>query len=273
MHSHPHFVIEARGLSKTYTQGKWWQKQFHCHALEDVCFALDPGSILAVTGESGSGKTTLAMCLVGLEIPDAGEILLNGISLHSLKKSSRIETQRQIQLIFQDSAGALNPRMSAIEIVEEPLLIRGECSRSERSAIAEGMLESVGIPPKWKHRLPREFSGGQRQRLAIARALVLKPSVLILDEIFVGLDLSIRGQIANLLLDIKELHGLSYICISHDLALISQFADAVAVMDRGRIVARGKPEELLDGLRQPIPANEMQSPRTQNLALGAHSGA
>jgi ABC-type dipeptide/oligopeptide/nickel transport system ATPase subunit len=273
MDSNPHFAIEARGLWKTYTQGKWWQKQFHCRALEDVNFALDPGSVLAVTGESGSGKTTLAMCLVGLEVPDAGEVLLNGINLHSLKKSSKVEAQRQIQLIFQDSAGALNPRMSAIEIVEEPLLIRGECSRSERSAIAERMLESVGVSPKWKHRLPREFSGGQRQRLAIARALVLKPSVLILDEIFVGLDLSIRGQIANLLLDIKELQRLSYICISHDLALVSQFADTVAVMDRGRIVAHGKPQELLDELRRPMPAGGMQSPPTHNLAFGAHSGA
>jgi peptide/nickel transport system ATP-binding protein len=277
MHPLSDFLLEARGLSKTYTQGKWWQRRFHCHALDNVNLALRPGSILGVVGESGSGKTTLAMCLVGLERSDAGEVLLNGVSLPSqknsvLKKCSKVSAQAQIQLVFQDSAGALNPRMSAIEIVEEPLLIRGEYPRTEQATIAAEMMERVGISPKWKHRLPHEFSGGQRQRLAIARALVLKPSVLILDEIFVGLDLSIRGQIANLLLDMQQIQGLSYICISHDLVLLSKFSDTIAVMNRGRIVANGSPQELLGQLRQSTTANEAQSSQAHNLALGACAG-
>jgi oligopeptide transport system ATP-binding protein len=240
------FVLETRGLCKNYTQGKLWQKKFHCRALDGVNLALRRGTTLALVGESGSGKTTLAMCLVGLEKPDAGEILFNGTSLESLNKPERIIAQRQIQLIFQDAAEALNPRMSAIEIVEEPLLIHGQGNRSERSELALELMEQVGISHQWKHRRPNEFSGGQRQRLAIARALVLQPKILILDEIFVGLDLSIQGQIANLLLDFQETYGLTYICISHNLGFVARFADTVTVLAHGRVMTQGTSEQLLE---------------------------
>jgi peptide/nickel transport system ATP-binding protein len=268
MNSPSEFVLEARNLAKTYTQGKWWQKKFHCHAIENVSFALRPHETLALVGESGCGKTTLAMCLVGLETPDSGEILVEGASLQSLGKSERASVRREIQLIFQDSAGALNPRMSAIEIVEEPLLLRGQ-PRAERRESAERRMEDVGISAKWKHRLPHEFSGGQRQRLAIARALTLKPKVLILDEVFEGLDLSIQGQIANLLIDLQQAHGLSYICISHNLALAAQFADTIAIMDRGRIVEKGSPEEF--ERRHSLPSALTAS--RPEAAMSAHSGA
>jgi len=239
MPSQYEFALEVKGLSKTYTQGLWWQKKFHCRALDNVSLTLRAGETLAVVGKSGSGKTTLAMCLVGLEEPDTGNLLLEGQSLSSLSKRARVAAQRQIQLIFQDSAGALNPRMTAAEIVEEPLLIHGQDTAAERAGAAETMIERVGISPRWKHRLAHEFSGGQRQRLAIARALVMRPKVIVLDEIFVGLDLSIQGQIANLLLDLQQTHGLSYLCISHDLSLVGQIADEVVVMDRGRILTPG----------------------------------
>jgi oligopeptide transport system ATP-binding protein len=272
MHPPSQFVLEARGLCKTYTQGKLWQKKFHCRALSDVSFALQAGTTLGMIGESGSGKTTLAMCLVGLEKLDAGEILLEGKDVRSLDKSELAAAKRDIQLIFQDSAGALNPRLSAIETVEEPLLIRGERSRAERRKLTEEMMERVGILPKWRLRLPHEFSGGQRQRLAIARALVLKPRVLILDEVFVGLDLSIQGQIANLLLDLQHDRGLSYICISHNLALATQIADTIAVMGHGRIVEQGPAEQLLARLRQVQPALTSAGLQDQS-AFGAHAGA
>jgi peptide/nickel transport system ATP-binding protein len=265
----PEFVLEVRGLAKTYTQGKFWQRKFRRHALDNVSIVLQRGTTLSVIGESGSGKTTLAMCLVGLEHPDAGDILLNGISLHSLKKKARILEQRKIQLVFQDSAGALNPRLTALQIIEEPLLIKGGYDPRERSSLAEEMMELVGISRAWKHRSPHEFSGGQRQRLAIARALILKPEVLILDEVFVGLDLSIRGQIANLLLDIQQRRGLSYLCISHDVALMAQFADAFAVMDQGRIAETGGAAELL----KRVPNSLIIHAPSQSLALSAHSGA
>jgi ABC-type dipeptide/oligopeptide/nickel transport system ATPase subunit len=262
------FMLEARGLCKTFTQGQCWQKQFHCRALDHVSLALGRGETLAVVGESGSGKTTLAMCLVGLERPHAGEIWLDGVSLASQDKPSVSAAQREVQLIFQDSSAALNPRMSAIEIIEEPLLIRGRCTRKERRDLAAAMMERVGVSPQWQHRLAHEFSGGQRQRLAIARALVLRPKVLILDEIFAGLDLSIQGQVANLLLDLQQSTGLSYICISHDLALVSHFADTIAIMDKGRLLERGNPSELLFGANR---ASEI--PIKVSSALGAHSGA
>jgi oligopeptide transport system ATP-binding protein len=263
------FMLEVRGLCKTFTQGRWWQKKFHHPALDNVNLALRPNNTLALVGESGCGKSTLAMCLVGLEEPDAGEILLDGRHLRSLDRSWGIHRPREIQLVFQDTGGALNPRMSAIEIVEEPLLIRGQCSRRERRDVAFAMMERVGISPKWAQRKPQAFSGGQRQRLAIARALVLQPRVLILDEIFVGLDLSIRGQVANLLLDLQQSHGLSYICISHDLLLVSQMADMIAVMEQGQIVEQVTPQEWARGVCRSRPLPLGKAPQ---LALFASAG-
>lgn len=237
-------VLEAHALSKTYVQGRWWQKQFICHAVTNVSLTLRVGETLALIGKSGSGKTSVAMCLVGLEEPDAGEIVIDGSNVKNLNKIEKNHAQRKIQLIFQDSARALNPRMTAIEIVEEPLLIQGRLSQLTRQTMATEMIERVGISPKWKGRRPHEFSGGQRQRLAIARALLLKPKVLILDEVFVGLDASIRGAIANLLLDLQQGLGLSYMFISHDFALVRQLAETVSVMHRGEIIEMGTPNEL-----------------------------
>jgi peptide/nickel transport system ATP-binding protein len=272
MDSSYQFVLEVRNLSKTFTQGRRWQKQFHRHTLEHVNLALQRGTTLGLVGESGCGKTTLAMCVVGLERLDAGEIFFNGKNLQALDKPERTNARREIQLIFQDSSGALNPHMTAVEIVEEPLLLRGGSSRAERRELAAAMMERVGIPPNWKDRLPHQFSGGQRQRLAIARALVLKPSVLILDEVFAGLDLSIRGQIANLLLDLQESQGLSYICISHNLALIGQFADTIALMNQGRIVEQMTAQELLERECNSRTAVLLNAPHPAPLAIGTYSG-
>jgi ABC-type glutathione transport system ATPase component len=262
------FVLEVRGLSKTYIQGRWWQRKFYTHALDNVSLALRRGTTLAIVGASACGKTTLAMCMVGLEQPEAGEILL-----HGRPQLRRRSSPSKIQLVFQDSAGALNPRMSALEVVEEPLLISKRFSRDQRVAKATETMERVGISPDWKDRKPHEFSGGQRQRLTIARALVVEPMVLILDEAFVGLDLSIQGQIANLLLEVQESNGLSYICISHDLAFVRKFADTVAVMERGRIVETTTPEHLIQSARTPLTAHLKRSMQQEPSVLGAAAGA
>lgn len=265
-------VLDASGLCKTFVQGRWWQKHFCRHALDNVRFSLRKGETLGLVGRSGCGKTTLAMCLVGLEQLDDGEIVLDGQNLQTLDKSSAAAARRGIQLIFQDSSSALNPRMTAMEIVEEPLLICGRYARKERWDVAAAMMERVGISPKWSSRLPSEFSGGQRQRLAIARALVLRPKVLILDEILVGLDLSIQNQIANLLTELQRAHGLSYLCISHDLRFVSQIADTIAVMDDGRIVEEISPSELFaSALRSSPDLSPNSQPRP--FALGLSSGA
>jgi oligopeptide transport system ATP-binding protein len=270
MRAHSEFVLETKNICKTYQQGRWWQQRFSCRALQDVSLALRAGATLAIMGESGSGKTTLAMCLVGLERVDSGKIFFDGTDLATLPEPARGATRRQIQLIFQDSVGALNPRMSAAEIVEEPLLIqaklmRRKLSSAEMSAVSDKVLEQVGISSNWKRRQPHEFSGGQRQRLAIARALVVKPKALILDEIFVGLDLSMQGQIANLLLELQQTQGLSYLCISHDEGLAHHIADEIVVMDRGQIVERTNLGE--------VPTKNLTSQVTGATARSAHSGA
>jgi oligopeptide transport system ATP-binding protein len=264
-------VLEARGLCKTYVQGKLWQKKRRYLALENVSLAIRPATTVALVGESGCGKTTLAKCLVGLETLDGGEVLLAGRRIELQDRRALRAARKEIQLIFQDSASALNPRMSAIEIVEEPLLIRASHSRLERRVLAEEMLENVGISQRWKDRKPQEFSGGQRQRIAIARALTVEPRVLILDEIFAELDISIKGEIANLLLGLQQSRGLSYLCISHDLSIATQIADEVAVMDRGRIVRQGSPQEVFTS-GSSIGPQLQEFPQLERSACVAHSG-
>jgi ABC-type dipeptide/oligopeptide/nickel transport system ATPase subunit len=229
-------LMEVRGLCKTHTQGRWWQRRFHITALDHVCLTLYAGRTLAVVGESGAGKTTLALCIIGLEKPDAGQVMFEGVNLAEAPQRSK-DRARQIQLIFQDSAGALSPRMSANEIVEEPLLIAGEDRISRRQRVSKALAQ-VGLPSSCGDRRPHELSGGQRQRLAIARALVLEPKVLILDEALAGLDLSVQGQITNLLLDLQSEWNLGFLSISHDLAHVANFADEVAVLHQGKIVQR-----------------------------------
>lgn len=267
-------LLEVQGLCKTYTQARWWwQRQFRVCALEDVDLVLKSGSTLALVGESGSGKTTLAMCLVGLEEPDAGDIRFAGKSLLQLRRKERMPTRRDIQLVFQDSADALSPRMSAAEIIEEPLLIRGQWRSKERAERVLETMEQVGFSPIWKDRRPHELSGGQRQRVAIARALVLRPRLLILDEALAGLDLSIQGQITNLLLDLQAAQGLSYLYISHNLELVARIANEVAVIHAGRVVEQAKPAEILAHTHHPHGQALWRPALTGKHAFGAHTGA
>ena len=238
-------LLEVQGLCKTHIQARWWQPRFCVRALDHVNLILRAGSTLALVGESGSGKTTLAMCIVGLERPDAGDIRFEGKSLLGMDRTERIAARRDIQLVFQDSAGALSPHMSVAEIIEEPLLIRGQWSGKERAERVFEAMEQVGLSTSWEDRRPNELSGGQRQRVAIARALVLKPKLLILDEALAGLDLSIQGQIANLLLDLQTSQGLSYLFISHNLELVFRIADEVAIINDGRVIEQARPSEML----------------------------
>ena len=265
-------LIEVRGLRKVYTRTHWWQKRPPFLALDNVDLAIQRGQTMALVGESESGKTTLAMCLVGLEPPDAGEIWFEGKNLLAPGADKEAKVGSEIQLVFQDSAGALNPRMSAAQIIEEPLLICRRGSSKERSELVLEMMAQVGLSPKWKDRRPHQFSGGQRHRLAIARALVLKPRLLILDEALTGLDLSIQGQMMNLLLDLQTSEGLTYLHISHDLELAGQVVDEIAVMYQGRVVECASPSELYTHPQHPHTRALLASipPR---LAYRAHGGA
>ncbi len=219
--------VEARGLVRNYGDVR---------ALDGVDLTIAPCTTTALVGQSGCGKSTLARCLAGIEKPDGGEIISAGA----------------VQLVFQDAAGSLNPRMSAAEIVAEPLAIR-RCPRAERRRRALERIARCGLPPDSAERFPLQFSGGQRQRLAIARALTLEPALLILDEALSGLDLSVQAQILNLLADLH----LTYLHITHDLGLALRSADNIAVMHRGRIVqsapARDWTVARLEGALQPAP--------------------
>lgn len=236
-------LLRVAGLSKRYTQGGWLSRT-QVQALSDVELTVRPGSTLALIGASGSGKSTLARCVAGLEKPDAGEIWFAGKNLAALGERELVPFRRQIQMVFQDPTASLNPRFSAVEIVSEPLLIAGTMKKERRERALE-LMKVVGLSPDWGKRLPYEFSGGQRRRLTIARALALEPKIIILDEALTGLDLSIQAQISNLLLELQEARSLTYLCISHDLGLVAQLADEVAVLHQGKVVERAKTAELL----------------------------
>jgi len=239
-------LIRATGLCKQYVQrGTFARKKYRVEALRGVELDIAPDCLTALVGGSGSGKSTLARCLAMLEEPDSGEIWFEGQSIARRNAEQRSSLCPRIQLVFQDSAGALNPRFSAAEIIAEPLEIQRRETGARLRERARELMEEVGVPPEWANRRPLEFSGGQRQRLAIARALALKPEFLILDESLSGLDLSTQAQILNLLLDLQSSHSLTYLLISHDLTLVGQVADFVAVMQQGKIVERGSRRDVL----------------------------
>jgi ABC-type dipeptide/oligopeptide/nickel transport system ATPase subunit len=230
----PELALKAVGLSKRYTRGHRFSRSAqHVDALRGVDIEVRKGATFGITGESGSGKSTLALCLASIEAPDCGEIWLDGRSLQNSDAETRA-LRRHVQMIFQEPATALNPRFSAEQIVSEPLLISGMAKESRTRRTAE-LMELVGLPSHLRRARPFEFSSGQRRRLAIARALAVEPKVVILDESLTGLDLSIQGQICNLLLDLQNAYGLTYICISHDRRLLGRFCDQVAVMRDGTI--------------------------------------
>ncbi|HKF50847.1 MAG TPA: ATP-binding cassette domain-containing protein [Candidatus Acidoferrales bacterium] len=230
-------LLRVRGLSKEYVQrSPLTRTKFTIHALKNLNLTLRRGATLAVVGESGAGKSTLVRCLALIEKPTAGEIWWNDVDLLGLKKSALFPMRRKIQIIFQDATSALNPGMTAAELVEEPLVIQKIGATDERCARVAELMEQVGLSAKWADKLPMEFSGGQRQRLAIARALALAPELLILDEALSNLDLANQETILQLLRELQSARGLTYIYIAHDLNMVEEVADEVAVMYEGQIV-------------------------------------
>jgi ABC-type glutathione transport system ATPase component len=232
-------LLRVCGLSKEYAQRRpFSRKRIVVQAFQDVSLTIFPGKTLAVVGESGAGKSSLARCIAMLERPSAGTIELAGKNLAALGSDELFPLRREVQLIFQDPSSALNPRLTACEIIAEPLLIQREGTKVERRNRALQLMQQVGLDPAWERKRPLEFSGGQRQRIAIARALALGPRLLILDEALSNLDAANQSVILKLLAELQAAHSLSFLHISHDLRLVGEFADEVAVMYQGRIVER-----------------------------------
>jgi ABC-type glutathione transport system ATPase component len=241
----PDPLLQVRELSKTYFRRRWFgPPRPATFALARVTFNLERARTLAVIGASGSGKSTLARCLTQFETPSSGEILFEGRPLSPRRPLD-------IQLIFQQPAASLNPRFTAAEIVEEPLVIQHRASRAVRRERAASALELTGIARASLGKRAHEFSGGERQRLAIARALVAEPRLLILDESFNGLDASVTAQVVVLLRQLQERLGIAYILISHDLTLVAGLAHEIAVMEHGAIVEHGPAASLMSQPRHP----------------------
>lgn len=245
-------ALSVRGLSKRYSirdNGRW-QRSF-VHAATDVTFEVPSAKTLALIGSSGSGKSTVARCITRLENPDAGEIWLGDTNLARLSNAELRRFRPEIQMIFQDPVTSMNLRMSAAQVLEEPLLIQKRCHRNQRREQAAMLMKEVGISPDWLDRRVTEFSGGQRQRLAIARALILRPKCLVLDEALTGLDLVTQAEIADLLLNLQAEQSLTYLLISHDLSLVRRMAEYVAIMSHGKIVEQGLANEIMTNPSQP----------------------
>jgi ABC-type glutathione transport system ATPase component len=238
-------LLEARGLCKTFTSGRG-HDQRAVRAVADVDLVIEPGQTHGLVGESGSGKSTTGRILLRLVEADAGTATFRGEDLFSLSGDALRQMRRHMQLIYQDPFSSVDPRFQARDIVAEPWVIHGLYDRAQRRRRADELLERVGIDPAMADRRPASFSGGQLQRIGIARALALEPSLVICDEPVSALDVSVQGQILNLLMDLQAERGLSYLFIAHDLAVVRHIAQVVSVMRDGSIVESGSREEVFE---------------------------
>ncbi|MFF2482958.1 ATP-binding cassette domain-containing protein [Paenibacillus sp. NPDC058071] len=259
--------LEAVGLSKSYGTGGWLGSKEH-KAVDSVDLVIKRGEIMGLIGESGSGKSTLGRMLCKLTKPTEGSIIVNGEDITGYTQKQMRTVYRRMQMIFQDNTSSLNPRKPIGEQIIVPMLRLGTASsRKEAVYEAQRLLERVGLKSEHFSRYPHEFSGGQRQRIGIARALAVQAEFLILDEPTSALDVSIQAQILNLLLDLREEFGLTYLFIGHNLAVIEFFCDRVAVMDKGRLVEMLPSDQLFQSAEHPA------TQKLINAVLPVHEGA
>jgi oligopeptide transport system ATP-binding protein len=238
-------LLDVRNLVKEFarTHGTFRAPSI-VRAVDAVTFSIEAGETFGLVGESGSGKTTIGRCILRLIEPTSGEVEFKGENVLAFDRTRMRQARREMQIVFQDPYSSLNPRMRAGAIVEEPLVIHGVGSRTERQERVAELFRLVGLDPDQRVRYPHQFSGGQRQRIGLARALALHPSLIVADEPVSALDVSVQAQVVNLLMDLQQRLSLTYLFIAHDLRLVRHICERVAVMYRGRIVEMGNTEAL-----------------------------
>lgn len=245
-------ILSATGLTRHYqVERGTFKKPAVLKALDGATFTLVKGRTLAVVGESGCGKSTLARLVTMIEQPTSGELLIDGIDVTRADKTTLRALHKQVQIVFQDPYGSLNPRQKIGHALEEPLLVNTAMTRKERREAALKIINLVGLRPEHYDRYPHMFSGGQRQRIAVARALMLNPQIVVLDEPVSALDVSIQAQILNLIARLQEQFALAYLFISHDLSVVKHIADEVMVMYLGKPVESGSRDDLFNRPHHP----------------------
>ena len=251
-------LLEVKNLQKFFPirQGLLQKVVGHVRAVDDVNFYINQGETLSLVGESGCGKTTTSRCILRAIDPTAGQIYFRTddgalTDIAALPEDKVQPLRRSMQMIFQDPFSSLNPRMTLLDIVGEPLLVHGMNNRQERQARVAELLQLVGLRPEYMQRFPHAFSGGQRQRIGIARALALNPQLIVADEPVSALDVSVQAQILNLLLNLQDRFGLTYLFVAHDLSVVKHISERVAVMYVGRIVEMAKTEVIFGAPRHP----------------------
>ncbi len=246
-------LLQVEDLVREYTmpREKLFEQPGKVHALNGVSFTIEAGCSLGIVGESGSGKSTLARLVMALDHPTSGRVRMLGRDLHTLPREELRRARRDFQMVFQDPYGSLDPRQTIERIVTEPLDAQGSVSRAEQRKQASAALEAVGLRSNDLGKYPHEFSGGQRQRIAIARALITRPRLIVADEPVSALDVSVQAQVLNLMQDLQQEFGITYMLISHDLAVVHHLCDDVAVLWQGRIVEQGPPERLFTAAEHP----------------------
>ena len=263
-------VLEVHNIVKHFIRPQgFWKKADVIRAVDGISFTIEEGEMFGLVGESGSGKSTTGRCILRLLEPTTGKVMFKGENVLDFSPERMRQARREMQIVFQDPVSSLNPRMRASAIVEEPLVIHNLGSRDSRYNRVQELFQLVGLNPDHLLRYPHQFSGGQRQRLGIARALALNPAFIIADEAVSALDISIQAQIINLLIDLQRQLNLTYLFIAHDLRLVEHICTRVAVMYLGRIVEMGKTNVLFQASRHPytqallsaVPSLDPDSPR------------
>lgn len=238
-------VVEGRAIVQDYHMpGSMMRRASTVRAVNSIDFAVQKGRTLAIVGESGSGKSTLARIIALIDAPSEGELLIEGKRVDIAARRPGPQLRSKVQMVFQNPYGSLNPRQKIGDVLTEPLVINTDVPAAERRERAKAMLQKVGLLPEHYNRYPHMFSGGQRQRIAIARALMLNPSLLVLDEPVSALDLSVQAQVLNLLADLQDELGLTYVFVSHDLSVVRYIADDVMVISKGVAVEQASREEI-----------------------------